>query len=289
VHAVRRTAPWLFALSLLVALFPVRADAACNKPDILASFPPDGATAVPTNAMLTAHYSPNAAYLGEEVTLEEVGVGEETVDAKWNEAELLLTVTPTLKPGADYVIHWPRLRGTNTASLGRGMDAEFSVGAQADSEPPVFAGLSGIDYDVDRERDDCTDRLEERYRFDFDLGPASDDGGRESLMLKVFQTRGPNLHAGQPVPVLIGRIPREGTTARLSTPIDDGVGEVCFAALVSDLTGKASASANREVCIETVEPPYFAGCAIGGRAPSGALAAFLGLALFFRLRRGRRR
>src|ERR1041384_2811317 len=44
----------------------------CAKPDFVAAFPPDGATDVPTNATLTAHYVSTAQYIDEAVTFSEV-------------------------------------------------------------------------------------------------------------------------------------------------------------------------------------------------------------------------
>lgn len=287
-RALRR-APVFAAALVLAVLAPLRARAACNKPDLLYAVPPDGAANVPPNARLTARYAVNAEYLGEEIVLEQIGVGETSLTGEWNAAETLLTVTPTLVAGSEYEVRWPRLRGLNTANLGRAKDVRFTVGGALDEAPPVFGGLSDLDWDVERERDDCTDSLEERYVFDFELAEASDDGGRESLMLVVFQTRGPYIAADAPEPVLIRSLPPPGEPARLSTPIGTGLGDVCFAAIARDLTGKPSASGAREVCAETVEPPFFAGCGVA-RTPAetrGVLSLALLLALG--LRRGRRR
>jgi len=256
---------------------------------LLQAIPADGAAGVPTNAKLFAHYAPNASYLDEEVVLEHVGVGETTLKATWNAAESMLSVEPVLTAGAQYVVRWPRLRGLNTANLGRAEDVSFEVGTTSDEMPPQLEGIAKLEWDVDRERDDCTDNLEERYLFDFELGAASDDGGRDSLTLVLFQTKGPHVPADAPQPVLIQRLPAEGGTARLSTTIGDGVGDVCFAAIVRDLTGKVSASGSREICVETVEPPFFSGCSLGPRSRSTAGLLLLALALALGARRGRRR
>jgi MYXO-CTERM domain-containing protein len=53
-----------------------------------------------------------------------------------------------------------------------------------------------------------------------------------------------------------------GEKVNVRQTISDGAGPICFAAIVRDLTGKASASGATEVCTETVEPPFFEGCAL---------------------------
>lgn len=281
-QAVRRWAQITLALSAL--LFQERAEAACNRPDIEFAVPPDGAESVPPNAKLFARYRSNAEYTGEDIVLTE-GSGEPVVSSgDWSSTETLLSVAPDLKPGASYQVEWPRLRGVNSASLGRGKTVAFEVGATPDDAAPVFSGLSAVDWDVDRERDDCTDNLEERYVFDFELGEASDDGGRESLMVLLFQTKGPRVKGSAPEPVSVQRMPA-GSRLRLTRTLADGEGDVCFAAVARDLTGKVSASGAEEVCVETVAPPFFEGCS-AARAPArgglGALASLVLFALFLR-------
>lgn len=262
----------------------------CNRPDLLDTMPPDGAESVPTNARLFAKYATNAEYLDEEILLEHVGVGEQPVAGTFDDKEGILTVVPEqeLLPGHDYVIKWPRLRGLNSGNLGRGKEVSFHVGEGPDLEPPSFVGLTWIEWDVERSRDGCTDFLEDRYVFDFNLGTASDDGGRESLTLLLFQTKGPNVDPDAPEPVRISRIP-SGKTVRLKRALDDGEGRVCFAAVARDLVGQISASGSREVCTTTVAPPFFEGCAVRGRGPSAPWLALgvLGMGLFTR-RRARR-
>jgi MYXO-CTERM domain-containing protein len=285
VLAVRRTAPLLVALGLV--LVARQASAACNRPDLLDAVPPDGAVDVPTNASLYARYSINADYLGETITLSHDGTDED-LTGSWDAAELLLSVTPTLQPNTEYTITWPKLRGVNSANLGRNKVVTFTVGDQPDTLPPIFDGLSSVDFDVDREKDECTDNLEDRYTFDFQLGHAEDDGGRDSLLFLLFQTKGPFVTPGVPKPVLAQRLPKPGSTLRLTETIADGAGDVCFQGLVRDLTGKASAGGSKELCLHTEEPPFFNGCSTApGRAPGAPLAslfAVLGLAVLRRSR-----
>jgi hypothetical protein len=262
----------LAAFSLVVGGIGTAAAAPCNKPDLRDTMPPDGATNVPTNATLSARYATNATYLDEEVIFEHVGVGEDVVTPAYAEAEGILSFTPEppLVPGDSYVVTWPRLRGLNASNLGKGATVSFTVGTQSDETEPSFSGLTGIDWNVDRYDDDCTDSLEDRYIFDFDLAPASDDGGRESLTLIVFQTKGSSVDPNAPDPVLVRRIPPSGERAHLQKTIDDGAGEVCFAAITRDLTRKNSFSGANEICTETVKPPYFEGCSLGHRPRDAA-------------------
>jgi hypothetical protein len=268
--------------SLAAVLFLVgrAAGAPCNKPDLRDTVPPDGANSVPVNAKLHARYAKNATYLGEEVLLETVGVGEEPVTATYSEAEGILSVTPEppLSPNQDYIISWPRLRGLNASNLGKGATVHFRVGDTTDEGFPDFPGLTDVSWDVDREKDECTDSLEDRYVFDFDLSGASDDGGRESLMLLVFQTSGPGVNPSAPAPVLVRRFPASGDGVRSTQALSEGAGEICFSAIARDLTGKVSANAPREVCTETVEPPFFEGCSVGHARTRGLWLVMLTLA-----------
>jgi hypothetical protein len=279
------------AVFVLALSFSVRAAAdTCNRPDLLDAVPPDGAENVPPNASLHARYATTAQYLNEDVVVEHVGHDEHTYVGTFDEAIGWLTVTPdpALVPGDQYIVHWPKLRGLNTANLGRAKDVTITAGSTSDEELPDFAGLSSLEWDVDRDRDDCTDSLEERYLFDFYLRPANDDGGRESLMLLVFQTKGPRISSDAPEPVLFRKMPGSGGYARLRSPIADGEGDVCFAAIARDLTDKTSASGNREVCTTTVKPPFFTGCTLANRERSGS-AGFGFLIAIACLARWRRR
>ncbi|HMR78400.1 MAG TPA: Ig-like domain-containing protein, partial [Polyangiaceae bacterium] len=171
--------------------------APCGRPDLLDAVPPDGAENVPTNARLFARYASIAEYLGEDILFTPDGEAPISVKGSFDATEGMLSVDPpeALVSGKSYSVSWPRLRGFGTANLGRGKDVNFRVGDGSDEAPPVFAGVRAVDWDVTRDQDDCTDRLERRYVFDIELEPASDDGGRDSLMLVVFQTRGPGLSA----------------------------------------------------------------------------------------------
>jgi hypothetical protein len=254
--------------------------APCGKPDLVAAFPDDGATGVPTNATLSARYAPTAEYLGEPLELRHPAGTDEPVEGEWAPATGMLTVVPPegLAPGDEYTMVWPRLRGLGTASLGRGLSATFTVGDGPDEAPPRFDGLLGIDWDVDRDRDDCTDSLEERFVFDLTAGAASDDFPSRLLTLHVFQTRGPGVSGSQGAePVLVAAYPGDGRTVRIERSIHDGEGEVCFAAFVADLAGRTSGGTDRERCVETVAPPFFYGCQAA--APSGGAHAGLPLVL----------
>lgn len=285
-QAVRLAAPVTLALSVL--LLQHRADAACNRPDVLFTVPPHGADAVPPNAKLFARYRSNADYADEDIALFGPD-GEQLLTGDWSSAETLLSVAPVLEPLQSYTVEWPRLKGVSTASLGKGATVGFSVGSTPDEEPPLFEGLSGVSWDVDRERDDCTDSLEDRYLFDLDLGEASDDGGRDSLMVVVFQTKGPHVSASAPEPVSVQRMPSAGKTLRVERTLGDGEGDVCFAAVARDLTGKVSASGAKEVCVETVAPPFFNGCSSAPAATGHGFAAWMAaLVAAACARRGRR-
>jgi hypothetical protein len=252
----------------------------CVKPDLIDSFPADGAEGVPTNATLTAHYESTAEYLNEDVTLGEGkstpdgGANQESQPVTFNKDEGLLTVTPPngLLAGKDYVIKWPKLRGIGTASRGRGANVSFTVGDSEDREAPTFEGLMGISWDVRRGRDDCTESLEERFVFNVTPGKATDDLGTDLLALVVFQTRGGDVGtSGASRQVLMAPLPKEGKSAEVEQPIAAATGHVCFSAQVQDLTGARSSGngANKEVCVKTTPPPFFYGCGVTppGRAP----------------------
>ena len=137
-QAVRRCAQVTLALSALLAQHP--AEAACNRPDIQFAVPPDGADGVPPNAKLFARYRSNAEYTGEEINLQQVGGSTQQLTGEWSSAETLLGVVPSLEPGESYSIDWPRLRGVNSASLGKGKTVAFDVGSSLDEAPPGGQG-----------------------------------------------------------------------------------------------------------------------------------------------------
>jgi uncharacterized protein (TIGR03382 family) len=256
------------ALLLLLLSRALPASAApCNTPELVATFPPEGAGGVPTDATLFAAYASSADYLGEEVLLIPAGGEPRPVPATFDRAEALLSIKPPdgLMPGLVYSVRWPGLRGVDTATPGLGREIRFTTGAGPDTEAPRFDGVGAITWDLERAHSDCIDGIEERFVFDLQLGAATDDGGRESLALMVFQTAGPLVQA--PVQVLNGPLPMGA--ARIRLPVSGAVGHVCFSAQVRDLTGKVSASAQKEVCVDTTAPPFFHGCAAAGRGRPG--------------------
>lgn len=275
-----------FAVALATGATEARADT-CGRPDLRDMVPPDKAADVPPNGSLFAHYEPSAEYLGEDVVLTPEGLGDEVVKATWDQSQGLLTFTPPdpLAPGS-YAIRWPALRGLSTAALGRGGTVHFTVGATPDQADPVFDGLTGATWDLERLENDCTDALENRMVFDLALGPAEDDGGRGGLTLVVFQTAGGNVDGGS-IPVLSTALPAAGTKVQVRLPVASATGHVCFAAFVRDLTGKTSGGGAASVCVETTAPPFFRGCAVAPpSAPTAAAAAALvAVALLARRRR----
>ncbi len=289
----RRWAPAVLASAVgFAAARDARADS-CTAPNLLETIPADKATGVPTNASLFAHYEVNAQYLQEPVTMDQVHMGSAVVTgqawpATFDQTQGMLQVTPPapLTPGDTYVIHWPALRGIDTATLGTTFDLHFTAGTTPDTAPPTFAGISSVSWDVSRETDSCTSRIEERYVFDLGLGAAADDGGRDSLTLLVFQTSGPGVDASSPAPVLVRRIPPVGAGVTITSTVQ--VGHVCYAAIVQDLASHVSTSGAAPVCVDTVAPPFFYGCDVarGGR-PGGAELLCAAVLALTGARRGR--
>jgi len=288
------------AAALAIATSGRTASAAQNKcgdPDLLDSFPAvsDPPAPVPTNAVLSAHYAPTAQYLGEDVKLQHLPDDPIVVTASFDESEGMLRVSPPepLVAGDTYQIVWPRLAGIGTASRGNGATVKFTVANGADETAPDFVGLDHIHWDVRRERDQCTDSLEDRFAFDLFPGHAEDDFGTQSLALVVYQTRGPNISSTDPpFPVTTVPLPPEGDSVRILRTIDDAAGRACFAALVRDLQGHASGGAEHEVCVHTTRPPFFYGChAASPAAPpkAGLSAAFGALLLALAVRLWHRR
>ena len=268
---------------------PARAHAApCGVPDVADTVPPEGATGVPLNAKLGAHYMASADYLGEQVVLVHPDRPKQALDAHFDPTEVLLWVTPTepLVAGGAYEVRWPALRGLNAATPGYGRTVHFTAGTTDDMESPRFAGVTGVTWDLERKQNDCTEELEERYIFDIAIGDVSDDGGRDGLTLLLFQTSGSGA-MGMTVPVSTRAIPPAGSTAQIKLPTRDSVGHVCFAALVRDTTDRVSQSGAAEACADTVAPPFFRGCSVGGPASEGVvtLTVFALLALLARRRK----
>lgn len=259
--------------------------APCGVPDVDATYPRPNALRVPSNAVLAAHYGAPAEYDAEPVTLTASNGADVPVDVSYDQAEGLLRAVPRspLVPGS-YTLVWPGLRGPATGS-GRSKTIDFSVTALADQAPPTFDGLNGVEWDLTREKDPCTDALEDRYVFDFELGRAGDDMDPGHLAVLVFETEHPRSGPSTP-PEQIGiyTMPEDGKL-RVQRPARRS-GKSCFAAVTRDLVGFVSAGGNQEVCAETIEPPWFEGCSLArasGRSGS-SLLVLLGLAWLVRRR-----
>lgn len=257
----RRALPVALALAAwALTQKPGVADAqTCERPDFLEAIPPDGATDVPPNARLFARYRTSAEYRDEDIELAHVGGETTLLGGEYSPSEGLLSVTPELLAGGEYRVKWPELRG-------RGGEATFTVGDRLDTDAPRFTGILDVTWDVQRRRDSCTDSVEDRYVFDLGLGAATDDGGTDLLRLVVFQTDGPGI--GGAKPVLTQAFP-EDDRVRVTLGVREGTGRICFAAVVLDALDRASASGDRQTCVDTVAPPFFYGCrlASGKRAP----------------------
>lgn len=285
------------AAALAAGLAPAGARAApCGRSDLVEAVPPDGATGVAINAAPEARYASTAEYLGEPVKLVRVGGETKELVAEFepNEARLQIKPPDPFEPGASYEIHWPELRGKVSSEKGRGKVVRFTAGRAADDESPRFEGLRRVSWDLERRKSGCDEDLVERYTFAVDLSEATDDGGRAGLTLIVFQSKGPRVGEA-PRPVLTAALPA-GPRAVVALAREDAVGHVCFSAIVRDLAGRTSAGGAPEVCAETIDPPFFSGCAVvaaapraraGGGLAAASLAGLIGLgALRARRRRG---
>jgi MYXO-CTERM domain-containing protein len=281
VRPLRRLGP---ACAACVLCWPFSALAEpCGVPDVDATYPPNRAPNVPANAVLAAHYGAPPDYAGEAVTLTHSDGTTFELSTTFVEAEGLLRAAPLLPlvPG-DYTASFPRLRGSSTGT-GRGREISFFVGGAFDAAPPVFEGLRSVTWDLSREKDPCTDTLEDRYVFDFELGLATDDSDPSLLAVLVFETERPSSGpATLPKAVGIYPFPIDGKL-RVHRP-PRKAGKSCFAAVTRDMAGFVSAGGNAEVCEETIEPPWFEGCSVAP-APRGNGAAWLALLLLVALRR----
>lgn len=278
-----------------IAMAPLARADSCGKPDLVDMVPPDGATGVPLNARLGAHYAAAAEYLGEDIVLVHPDGSEQLLDAAWDATEQLLQVTPTASLDANsmYEIRWPVLRGLNAAAPGLGGKARFTTGVSDDTVAPTFAGVTGLAWDFGRTHDECTDDLVDRFVFDIHLGPASDDGGTSGLTLMLFQTAGPQVMS-TPTPIPARAWPqsdtKDGMHVQIKLAKEAAVGEVCFAGIVRDTTGALSNSGDVETCVTTTDPPFFRGCSIGGRdARTDALFFALAIIAVAAARPGRSR
>jgi hypothetical protein len=249
---------WLLVGACLAAASVAHAEN-CARPDLEAAFPDDGASDVPLNATLSAVYGESADYLGEPVTLSSQGM-DTSVGARFDPAERRLVVEqPALSANTTYSLAWPALRGLATAGHGIGKTVAFSTGDHIDMQAPQFAGIQSLSWDLVHPRDACTDDLEPRLRFRLELGAASDDGGRDSLSLLLFQTRGESLRDATPRFVAARTLP-PGNHSDVELTVDDAGGRICFAAIVRDLVGNVSATGSDTRCVQTTAPPIFYGC-----------------------------
>lgn len=264
--------------------------APCGRPDVDATFPSNDATGVPANAQLAAHYASPAIYANEPASLRDPSGSEVGVTVTYDEADSMLRVVPeqALTEGR-HQLEWPGLRGVNGSSgVGRGSKVAFTVQSALDAASPVFAGLSGVDWDLARDRDPCLDRLDDRFVFELRVGQASDDSGAALLSLLAFQTLDPiSPERTEPSRVGVYPWPRDGVL-EVRRPATHG-GKTCFAAVAQDLVGSVSGGGEREVCVTTKRPPFFEGCAVapvlGGPGPAAALSMGLllcGLVLLWR-------
>lgn len=271
------------------------AAAPCGRPDVDQTFPYDGAKSVPSNALLSAHYSAPALYSEEGVMLTDAAGAEIAVTTTFDKAENVVRVQPdaALADGT-YTAEWPTLRGLSEGGVGLGKTTKFTVQGVTDVARPTFVGLTQIDWDLSRSHDDCTDRQENRFVFKLKVGAATDDAGPDLLSLSVFQTKDPlNPEQSGPNKVALSTWSEDGTI-EVKRPAGNA-GETCFAAIAQDLVGNVSGGGEREVCVKTQKPPFFDGCSVLPRDPGSShgalfiLLAALGSRVAARGRRAPRR
>ncbi|MES1183492.1 MAG: Ig-like domain-containing protein [Myxococcales bacterium] len=291
-----RLAPNVRSSALLVgvslALLSRSAHAApCGRPDVDLTFPPDGATAVPSNAILAAHYGSPARYADEAISLLDATGRSVAVTLAYDDADSMLRATPDQPLAAGHFdLVWPGLRGVSgSGGVGRGRSVGFTVTSTLDATPPVFEGLSDIGWDLARDRDPCLDRLDDRFVFQLRVGQASDDSGSALLSLLVFETEDPAAPAQtEPSRVGVRAWPTDGKL-EVRRPAKNA-GQTCFAAVAQDLIGSVSGGGERQVCVKTQKPPFFDGCAVsvaGSTAPGASASAWVALLALAALRRGR--
>jgi hypothetical protein len=216
---------------------------------------------VPTNTPLLATYEIGATHNAEEVIVTLQGEQPQVLAASYSPAVRTLTARlpeGSLRPNADYTVAWPGLlTSSDDPARGKGASISFSVGAGPDMSRPSFSGASEVRWDS------------ERYLFDLRLPEPSYAGGIDLLTVVAFQTQGPRLERDangnpSPQPVYTQRYAGdEWITIKRS--VADGVGRVCFSAIVQAPSGLISDSTQEEVCTTTVRPPFFDGCSL--RAP----------------------
>lgn len=281
-----RFAPRLTALVLVSAAGAGAAP--CGRPDVDLTFPPDGASSVPSNAGFSAHYGSPAIYADEPVHLTDASGGDVPLSISFEDVDSLLRAAPSAPLDAgSYHLVWPGLRGVG-GSVGRGSTLDFSVSGVADVAAPSFAGLTGIDWDLARERDACTDKLDDRFVFRLQSAGASDDAGATLLSLLIFETRDPGEPtAGEPERVALRAFPAQGAV-EVRRPATHA-GSTCFAAVAQDLLGNVSGGGEREVCVTTKVPPFFDGCAVAAPSPGAGEPTWSWLGLLAATLRRRKR
>jgi hypothetical protein len=269
-------APRAFALLALASVPLVALSAAaapCGRPDVDVTFPPHDATNVPPNAQLAAHYSSPALYDDEPAILTDAQGNSSELSTSFDEADAMLRASPAEPLSAGfYSVVWPALRSVSSGGVGRGSSVDFFVQDGSDTASPRFEGLTRLDWDLSRDNDPCLDRLDERFVFQLELGPASDDAGANLLAVLVFQTKDP-LVAGDERPrrVLLSALPENGKL-EVRRPASKA-GKTCFAAVVQDLVGNVSGGGEVELCAKTKKPPFFDGCSVSAGRGAGPAAA----------------
>jgi len=269
-------------LAMVVNSAPARAQE-CGVPDVDSTYPPDAAPVVPPNAILSAHYSVPAVYDGEPVTLVSSLGDTPAINVTYDEAEVLLRAVPLSPlPAGKYTATFPALRGASSGP-GLGRQISFVVAGPFDEAPPTFAGVRSVTWDLSSETDPCTDTLEDRLYFDFELGAATDDAATSLLAVLVFETEHPGSSSSTPPQQIdIQPLPANGKL-RVFRPASSA-GKRCFAAVTRDLVGFVSGGGNAEVCEETIEPPWFEGCSVS-RTRSASTAGWLLFIAFLALGR----
>ncbi len=310
----RPSETWLLLGATLLLVWGVPLDAvhaACGRPDVVDTLPPQGQTSVPTNTALSATYELGAMHQGEPVMVTVTPGSRHQLSASYSRALRSLVVTlPScagapgcvenpdvpagqLKPATEYTVEWPALRSDADAREGLGATVTFTSGPGPDTSSPSFDGTRDVRWGFEREYDSCSDTESERYVFDVGISPPSYAGGEELLVMHVFQTVGRLLAKdgnGNAIPEEVhrGRY-RGGERIRVKQPIATGFGKVCFSAFAEAPNGLISQGSETEACTRTEHPPFFEGCSLGGPStPPRSWALWLVVALGALLARVRR-
>ncbi len=253
------------------------ARAQCDPPaDLVQSVPVDGATGVPTDALLHGWYGSGASYGGEPVLLD--GPDGTTMPlAFFDGATGALIVTPeTLRPRTSYTVRWPALFPAGGGEAGGAGASTFTTGDGLDAGPPRLEAIDAIAWDAVGSRDACTDSRQDRWTFTLDLVGLGDDGGIGAMEVVVFQTVRPDGDDPEPDVVGVDAIEDEGGPHRVTVRLarDRGLGRVCFRAIARDLVDHASSS-TADACATTRAPPFFDGCSAAGPGARGAGAVLV--------------